>query len=467
EAGYSAMEGDGEIVDKSPIEEVQLTVPVTDDPSQPVMTFRTWVLGLLCCVLLAFLNQFFAYREAALSISSVCAQIAVLPMGRFMAAVLPSKKFTFPGTRWSFSLNPAPFNMKEHVLITIFASAGSGGVYAVHIFTIVKGFYHRSINPFATWLLVITTQMLGFGWAGIYRKLLVESAYMWWPANLVQVSLFRALHEKEKRPKGGLSRLQFFMIVLVCSFAYYVIPNIFFPTISTISVLCFIWRKNVTVQQIGSGVNGLGIGSFGLDWNTISAFLGTPLATPWFAIANVMAGFFIIVYILTPLLYWNNVYDAKKFPIIDSSLFTNEGTKYNTSKILSGGFTFDEKAYADYGPIHMTGFFAVTYGVGFAALAATISHVCLFHGKEIWEHSKKTLEKKSVDVHTRLMNKNYRSVPTYWFLILLVIMVAFAMVACEGFGKQLQLPWWGVVMACALACTFTLPCGVIQATTNQ
>jgi hypothetical protein len=33
--------------------------------------------------------------------------------------------------------------------------------------------------------------MLGYGWAGIFRKVLVDSPYMWWPSNLVQVSLFR------------------------------------------------------------------------------------------------------------------------------------------------------------------------------------------------------------------------------------------------------------------------------------
>jgi len=33
--------------------------------------------------------------------------------------------------------------------------------------------------------------MLGYGWAGIFRKFLVDSPYMWWPSNLVQVSLFR------------------------------------------------------------------------------------------------------------------------------------------------------------------------------------------------------------------------------------------------------------------------------------
>lgn len=35
--------------------------------------------------------------------------------------------------------------------------------------------------------------MMGYGWAGIFRKFLVDSPYMWWPSNLVQVSLFRFL----------------------------------------------------------------------------------------------------------------------------------------------------------------------------------------------------------------------------------------------------------------------------------
>lgn len=46
-------------VNDSPIEQVRLTVPITDDPTLPCLTFRTWVLGSICCVLLAFLNKFF------------------------------------------------------------------------------------------------------------------------------------------------------------------------------------------------------------------------------------------------------------------------------------------------------------------------------------------------------------------------------------------------------------------------
>lgn len=77
-----------------------------------------------------------------------------------MAATLPTKKFGFPGTSWSWSFNPGPFNMKEHVLISIFANTGAGGAYATGIITIVKAFYHRQLNVAAAMLLTQTTQVL-------------------------------------------------------------------------------------------------------------------------------------------------------------------------------------------------------------------------------------------------------------------------------------------------------------------
>lgn len=106
--------------------------------------FQDMGAGLISCVLLAFVNQFFGYRDNQLSISSVSAQIVVLPLGKLMATMLPTKQVNVPFTNWSFSLNPGPFSLKEHVLITMFANAGSGGVYALNIITIVKAFYHSS-----------------------------------------------------------------------------------------------------------------------------------------------------------------------------------------------------------------------------------------------------------------------------------------------------------------------------------
>jgi OPT family oligopeptide transporter len=182
---------EAEEVNEHPIEEVRNTVPTTDDPSEPCLTFRTWVLGMSSCVLLSFVNEFFNYRSSQLSIGTVLVQIASLPIGRLMASTLPGRPVRVPLIAWSFSLNPGPFSLKEHCLITIFAGAGCSGVYALNIVAIVKVFYRRQINPYAAMLLAQTTQLLGYGWAGLFRKFLVDSAYMWWPINLVQVTLLR------------------------------------------------------------------------------------------------------------------------------------------------------------------------------------------------------------------------------------------------------------------------------------
>uniref|UniRef100_A0A5B6YLK9 Putative oligopeptide transporter 1-like n=1 Tax=Davidia involucrata TaxID=16924 RepID=A0A5B6YLK9_DAVIN len=460
-----------EEVNDCPIEEVRLTVPTTDDPSLPALTFRTWVLGLLSCTVLAFLNQFFGYRQNQLYISSVSAQIVVLPLGKLMAATLPSKPIPVPLTKWSFSLNPGPFNLKEHVLITIFANSGSNSVYAVNIITIVKAFYHRNLHPLAAFFLSQTTQMLGYGWAGVFRRFLVDSPYMWWPSNLVQVSLFRALHENEKRPKGGLTRLQFFFLVFISSFAYYIVPSFLFPSISAFSIGCLIWKNSITAQQLTSGLHGMGIGSFGLDWSTVAGFLGSPLATPAFAIVNILAGFFLLVYIVIPVAYYSNAYEARRFPFFSSHTFDSTGQTYNISRILNDkNFDLNEAAYENYSKLYLSVFFAFTYGLSFATLAATVSHVALFHGKtivQLWRKTTSMLREQIGDVHTRMMKRNYEAVPDWWFYSILLAMVALALLSCEGFGKQLQLPWWGVLMACGMALFFTLPIGIIQATTNQ
>ncbi|CAK9145095.1 unnamed protein product [Ilex paraguariensis] len=381
EKHVSVAEGQEEVND-CPIEQVRLTVPITDDPLVPVLTFRTWVLGMTSCAILAFLNQFFGYRQNQLYISSISAQIITLPLGRLMAATLPTAQIRVPFTKLSFSLNPGPFNLKEHVLITIFANAGSNSVYAVNIITIVKAFYHRDLHPLAAYLLSQTTQMLGYGWAGMFRKILVDSPYMWWPSSMVSISLFRALHEKEKRPKGGLTRLQFFYMVFISSFAYYLLPAYLFPSITTISFVCLIWKNSITAQQLGSGLHGLGIGSIGLDWSTIAGFLGSPLTYPVFAIVNIMAGFFIIVYIVVPTAYWLNAYEAKKFPFISSHTFDSTGHPYNISRVLNEKtFDLDEAGYNGYSKLYLSVFFAMTYGLSFATLTATVSHVALFHGK--------------------------------------------------------------------------------------
>ncbi|KAL3653674.1 oligopeptide transporter 6 [Castilleja foliolosa] len=407
--------------DRCPIKQVDLTVPKTDDPTLQVYTFRMWLLGITTCVLLSFVNQFFWYRTEPLNVGSISAQIAVVPLGHLMARLVTKRVF-WKGTRFEFTLNPGPFNVKEHVMITMLANAGAGSVYATHILSAVKLYYKKSLGFIPAFLVMMTTQLLGYGWAGIFRKHLVEPGEMWWPINLVQVSLYRALHEKEKRPK---------------------------------------------VNQLGSGLKGMGIGAVGFDWSTISSYLGSPLASPWFASANVAGGFLLVMYLMVPMGYWFNLYDAKNFPLYSSNLFQHDGSKYNTTAIINSNFNLDKAAYTRSGPLYLSTMFALTYGLGFATLSATLAHVLLFHGRDIWKQTKDAFKtNKKQDIHSRLM-KVYKQVPMWWFLVILVVNIAVILFTCAYYESSLQLPWWGVLFACAIAVIYTLPIGIITATTNQ
>jgi OPT family oligopeptide transporter len=368
--------------------------------------------------------------------------------------------------------------MKEHVLISIFANAGSafgnGSAYAVGIVNIIKAFYGRNISFIAAWILIITTQVLGYGWAGLLRKYVVEPAHMWWPSTLVQISLFRALHEKEEdeetnteNHKKTLSRFKFFAIALVCSFSWYVFPGYLFQTLQSISWLCWAYPNSVTAHQLGSGVNGLGLGAFTLDWSVVASFLFSPLISPFFAIANVLVGYALIIYIVIPISYWGyNVYDAKNFPIFSADLFTSQGQLYNISAIVNDKFEIDKQKYGMQGKIHLSTFFALTYGFGFATIASTLTHVALFHGREIYDRYRASKTGK-MDVHTRLMRKNYRDIPSWWFHFLLIITIIISLALTIFLKKDVQMPFWGLLFAAALAFIFTLPISIITATTNQ
>ncbi|CAN4109833.1 unnamed protein product [Withania somnifera] len=172
------------------------------------------------------------------------------------------------------------------------------------------------------------------------------------------------------------------------------------------------------------------------------------------------------MYFITPFMYWSDVYKAKTFLIFSDGLFTSDGQKYDISAIIDPNFHIDFNAYEHEGPLYLSTFFSMTYAFSFACLSATVVHVFLFHGRDIWQLSKSAFQEKKMDIHTKLMRK-YKQVPEWWFLSILFVNIAATVFICDYYESQLQLPWWGVLLACGLAFFFTLPVGVITATTNQ
>ncbi|KAH9729918.1 Oligopeptide transporter 1 [Citrus sinensis] len=388
-----------------------------------------------------------------------------------MASTLPSTLLKVPGTNWTFSMNPGPFNIKEHVLLCVLATSGLSVPSSATILTVRKVFYHKYLNFWVGLLLTLTSQMLGYGFAGIFMKFLVNNPYMWYPFTLVDVFLYRSIHEVMKsRPQRGITKFQFFILAAVTSFAYAIVPGYFFPSLGALSVVCWLWKDSVTAQLIGSGRNGFGIGSFALDWNAIAAYSGNPLVYPLSTIINMTTGFIFFLYIITPIAYFTNSNNARHFPFSSTRLFDKYGHLYNVSKVVKDtDLTFNSKAYQGYSNLYLSVVYLFALGFEFAAVTASLSHFIAFYGRDAWQQFKQAYvssNNSTEDVHNRLMKK-YKPVPQWWYLAILITAVGLAILSCEAFGDQLQLPYWGILFSCLLILIFVLPLGVLQATTGQ
>ncbi|KAI9598123.1 putative oligopeptide transporter 3 [Syncephalis fuscata] len=276
-----------------------------------------------------------------------------------------------------------------------------------------------------------------------YRHL-VRPAAMIWPFNLMCVAMFRTLHEKEDT--GNPTRMRFFLMATLISGVYYFLPGFIAPFLSTISLLCLIMPNNLVANQVGSFTKGMGVFSFTLDWNGITSSLSSPLTTPFWAAANTFV----------------DIWEARKYAFFGSSLYTASGEAYPVLDLLNHNLSLDEKKYAQVGPPRMTFMFAVAYGVGFAALSALLVHVALYHGREIIGRFRDAMTAND-DIHAKLMDR-YPAVPQWWYLSVLGISGILGIFASEYY--ETELPWWGVLLAIAIAACFLLPIGIITAVSN-
>ncbi|XP_077218754.1 carbon catabolite repressor protein 4 homolog 6-like isoform X3 [Tasmannia lanceolata] len=62
--------------------------------------------------------------------------------------------------------------------------------------------------------------------------------------------------------------------------------------------------------------------------------------------------------------------------------------------------------------------------------------------------------------------RSYDPVPQWWFCIILVSTIL-SIFSCSYFKKQLQLPPWGVLLACTMGIFLAIPGSVISATTGM
>lgn len=499
--------------DNSQYPEVRASVAPTDNTTVSINTPRMWILSLLFAVAGSATNLFFSLRYPSVAITPVIALVLVHPMGKLWDLSLkrradptvafndgdpqasPSDGRGCPlGTRFRLWLAQGRWNEKEHACVYISSNVSFGFAFATDVIVEQHKFYKQDVPILYQLLLTISTQILGYAFAGLTRRFLVRPASMIWPGTLMSTAMFATMHKNENKVANGwtISRYRFFVYIWAAACAWYFLPGLLMPALSYFNVVTWFAPDNVVVSNLFGVSSGLGLFPMTFDWAQI-AYIGSPLLTPWWAAANVVAGLVSVMWIIAPILYYANTLYSAYMPIISSSVFDNTGKIYKVSKILTPDFIFDKEAYEGYSRVYLPITYVLSYGVQFAALAALVSHTTCWHGSDILRQSKEAFNereekhdrtdyvavpqsaeynaarctaasKSGFDVHNRLMSR-YPDVPMVWYAITFVIMLAVGMFVVEYY--PVHLPWYGLILAVSITAVLFIPVGIVMAITNQ
>ncbi|KZO94991.1 oligopeptide transporter [Calocera viscosa TUFC12733] len=456
----------GETEDEdSPYLEVRASVSNIDDPDMPVLTFRLWTMGLGMVIVSAALNTFFNFRYPSPYISPSLLLLLSYPIGKIMSYTLPMRTFQTP--KWlgglEFSLNPGPFNVKEHALILIMANVAVGPPYSMNVVVTSEMYYGANFGVGFNFLIILATQLTGFGFAGLCRRFLVWPASMIWPQNLVASTLLNTLHAEEDLGDAGqgISRYKLFMIAGSAAFFWYFNTGYLFAALSYFSWVCWIWPDNIVVNQLFGTVQGLGMGIITFDWTQI-AYIMSPLMMPWWAELHTGIGFLLAAWVLAPALYYTNIWNFAYLPMLSSSAYDRFGEPYNVTMVLNNDMQFDLDKYNQYSRVWLPCTFAVLYICSFALATSAITHTLLHHGHTLWGGLRRVNVEKE-DIHFKLM-KRYPEVPHWWYATFAVVFFALAIAA--AYAWPTDLPIWGLILSILVPIIYLIPAGFIYALTG-
>ncbi|UNI13290.1 oligopeptide transporter 6 [Purpureocillium takamizusanense] len=482
----------------SPYPEVRAVAIPTDDVNMPCETIRSHFLGLAWAVVGQFTNSLFNSRFPSIVLSSPVTQLLLYPCGLFLAKILPDWGLTVRGKR--VSLNPGPWTYKEQMLSTIIVNVSLTTAYCFfNIQTQTVYYKDQWLTPAYGILLLLSTQLMGLGFAGMLRRFVVYPVEALWPSILPTVALNRALLVPEKQVTingWSISRYKFFFAVFAAMLVYFWIPGYLFTALSTFSWISWIAPNNfhlniITGSQLGLGFNPLA--SF--DWSVIAAS-SQPLTYPFFAtlqffIGVLLAGFIIIG------VYYTNTRWTGYLPPNSSAIFDNTGARYNISKVIENGILVEDK-YKAYSPV----FYSAANLVGYTAFFAFYPLTIVFVTLDLWRPLLKTFKTMATsttssvkrqlvsfrdatllissgqfreagrrlrqgfdgegsiydgfdDPFTETM-RHYPEVPDWWFFSIALCAFLFAIIILCNW-PQLQTPVWTIFFVIGLNLVFLIP----------
>jgi hypothetical protein len=414
--------GEEEEPENSHNDAVRASVSPTDDTTLSINTPRMWCLSVLFSILGSSTNLFFSLRYPSVAITPVIALLLVHPLGLLWDVLLkrsydPQDTF-LDGVRSFVDLNEnAPparhtktlrtwrqwfaqgrWNEKEHTCVYVSSNVAFGFAFATDVIVEQTQFYNQKAPIMYQLLLTISTQILGYGFAGMARRFLVRPSGMVWPSTLMSAAMFSTLHKQENKPANGwtISRWNFFYVVWTAAFLFYFLPGLLMPALSYFNVITWFAPNSVVIANLFGVTSGLGLFPLTFDWAQIT-YVGSPLLVPFWAAVNVVGGLVIVMWIIAPIFYYSNVLYTSFMPMLSAAVFDNTGKVYDVSKILTPDFVFDREAYQNYSRVFLPVAYMLSYGVQFAGLASLLTHTFCWHGRDIWQTWKKAVAEARED----------------------------------------------------------------------
>ncbi|KDE06992.1 hypothetical protein MVLG_02728 [Microbotryum lychnidis-dioicae p1A1 Lamole] len=417
-----------------------------DETSLKVHTVRMWTIGILLTVFGGVLGEVFKFRPQGLDVSALFLQIVAYIFGVAWHKLLPKAE---RGKFWAV-LNPGPFNIKEHVCITVMAGAGATGALALPAFAAERMYYDIVPNKAMAILTLLSSQFFGYGLAGLFRSVVVYPTYAVWPELIPTVALVDTLH-RDQNLAVQKHRYKVFWIILAIAFAWEWFPQVIAPTLTGISVFCLANRTNTNFTRLfggTTGAEGLGLFSVSLDWLSITS---APLFQPWGTTVSEGGGV-VLAAIVSIAGYYGNVWNVRKLPLMGQTLFHEDGRLYNQSLILDSHYRLNQTALAIQGLPSFTWTRAVmSIGVNLS-ISASIMHVILWYRPRILEAWRRWRGKVQNDAHYLKMQA-YPECPTWWYSVTAVLSFALALISL--YLANTGMPWYALVVGCLFALIYT------------
>jgi OPT oligopeptide transporter protein len=260
---------DEDPVDNSAYPEVRASVRATDDTTLSISTPRMWTLSLLFAIAGSATNLFFSLRYPSVAITPVIALVLVHPLGKIWDLLLKrdgdAEEIFVDGSRHGYRsdtlswrsrfrlwLAQGRWNEKEHACVYISSNVSFGFAFATDVIVEQHKFYKQDVPILYQILLTVSTQILGYAFAGLTRRFLVRPAAMIWPGTLMSTAMFTTMHKQDNEPANGwtISRYRFFVYVWAGAFAWYFLPGLLFPALSYFNVITWFAPDNVVVANL-------------------------------------------------------------------------------------------------------------------------------------------------------------------------------------------------------------------------